>query len=124
MSSAGSTPHPNIYLPLPTYGNSNSNGYSYNVRPSNIGFLNARSSNSNISARALKGRTPKNVSPEKKARLARRLAVYTETYNREKEKEKEKETDTANATVTVTARSTRKQKKTPTYSKKPSLHVS
>ena len=117
MSSAGSTPHPNIYLPLPTYGNSNSNGYSYNVRPSNIGFLNARSSNSNISARALKGRTPKNVSPEKKARLARRLAVYTETYNREKEKEK------AKATVTVTARSTRKQKKTPTYSKKPSLHV-
>lgn len=117
MSSSGSSPspHPNIYLPL-SYGSSN-NGYSYNVRPSNIGFLNARSSDSNISARALKGRTPKNLSPEKKARLARRLAIYKETYNREYSKVKVK----ATANVTVTARSTRKQKKT--YSKKPILHV-
>lgn len=54
----------------------------YTPHPDNIGFPNARSSNSYISELALKGRTPRSLNTETKYVLKKRLKTYKKKYNR------------------------------------------
>ena len=72
------------YIPLPPLHSSSnmSNVRIYTPDSFNIGFPNARSSNSNISGRALKGRTPRSISAGKKYILKKRLKTYKKKYNR------------------------------------------
>ena len=63
-------------------GSNRSNGHINSAHSTNIGFWNARSSNSYISELALKGRTPKNLTPITKQGLEKRRATYRKKYYR------------------------------------------